>query len=134
MMYNNELNSVDLEIEGYTTEQLLKTVVLGLQEKKGTNIVILDMRLLENSVCEYFVICEGDSHVHVGAIAESVEEVVWKQMHDSPVHIEGKSQSHWVLVDFVDIVVHVFQKSYRGYYDLEGLWADASRTDIENLF
>lgn len=134
MMYNSEVMADDLEVEEYSTEQLLDAVVLGLQEKKGTNIVILDLRKLENSVCSYFVVCEGESNVHVAAVAESVEEYVWKTLGDSPLHVEGKSQAHWVLVDFVDIVVHVFQKSVRGYYDLEGLWDDAQRTDIENFF
>ncbi|MFT3740431.1 MAG: ribosome silencing factor [Breznakibacter sp.] len=134
MVIKDEVMAENLEVEEYTTEQLLDAVVLGLQEKKGINIAVLDMRQLENAVCQYFVICEGDSNVHVAAVADSVEEYVWKQLHEWPLHTEGKSQGQWVLVDFVDIVVHVFQKSVRPYYNLEGLWADAKRTDIENLF
>lgn len=134
MMINDEVTTENFKVDDYTTEQLLDAVVLGLQEKKGTNIAILDMRQLENSVCQYFVICEGDSNVHVAAVADSVEEYVWKQLREWPLHVEGKTQAHWVLVDFVDIVVHVFQKTVRPFYNIEGLWADAKRTDIENLF
>jgi ribosome-associated protein len=124
----------NLSSDTYNAEQLLAKVVLGIQEKKGTNIAILDMRDIENSVCSYFVICEGESSVHVAAIADSVQELVWKQMTEWPLHMEGKSQAQWVLVDYVDVVVHVFHKSVRPYYNLEGLWADAHRTDVENLF
>jgi ribosome-associated protein len=120
--------------EQTASEQLVDAVVLGIQEKKGINIAVLDMRELENSICDFFVICEGESTTQVDALADSVEEFAWKKLHDKPSHSEGKQSAQWVLIDFVDVVVHVFHKSVRPYYNLEGLWADAPRTDIENLF
>lgn len=115
-------------------EHLVDAVVLGLQEKKGTNIVILDMRQLDNCITQFFVICDGDSNTHVSAIADSVEEFVFKQLHDKPIHTEGKGNAQWVLIDYADCVVHVFQKSVREHYNIEALWADAERKDVENLF
>jgi ribosome-associated protein len=120
--------------EQISAEQLVDAVVLGLQEKKGTNIAILDMRQLENCVTSFFVICDGDSTTHVSAVADSVEDFVLKSLKDKPIHIEGKHNAQWVLIDFVNVVVHVFQKSIREHYSIESLWADAKRTDIKNLF
>lgn len=117
-----------------STEQLVDAVVLGLQEKKGTNIVILDLRELDNSVCQFFVICDGDSNTHVSAVADSSETYVWEHINDKPLHTEGHHSAQWVLIDFGDVVVHVFQRPVRAYYDLEELWADAKRTDIPNFF
>jgi ribosome-associated protein len=116
------------------TEVLVETVVLGLQEKKGTNIAILDMRELENSVCQFFIICEGDSNTHVSAVAGAAEEMVWKNLQEKPFHVEGERGAQWIIIDFVDVVVHVFQKANRAFYNIEGLWADAKQTDVENLF
>jgi len=92
------------------------------------------MTKIENTICEYFVICDGDSNIHVDAVADSVNEYVRKKLNDRPVHIEGKDNAEWILIDYVDVIVHVFQKSIREFYNLEGLWADAKRTEIENLF
>jgi ribosome-associated protein len=116
------------------TEVLVETVVFGLQEKKGTNIAILDMRELENSVCQFFVICEGESNTHVSAVAGAAEEMVLKMLQERPYHVEGERSAQWIIIDFVDVVVHVFQKANRAFYNIEGLWADAKQTDIENLF
>ncbi len=115
-------------------EQLVNAVVEGVQEKKGTNIAILDMREIDGSVCQFYVICDGDSTTHVGAIADSIEDYVREHLNDKALHVEGKANAEWILVDFVDVVVHVFQRSVREFYNLEELWADAKRTDIENLF
>ena len=117
-----------------SAELLVDVVVLGLQEKKGTNIAILDLRQLDNCVTQFFVICDGDSNTHVSAVADSVEEYVFKHLNDKPIHVEGKQNAQWVLLDFVDVVVHVFQKSVREHYNIEALWADANRTEIENFF
>ncbi len=117
-----------------STEQLVDTIVEGIQEKKGTNIAILDMREIDSSICQFFIICDGDSNTHVDAIGNSVEDYVRKKINDKPFHIEGKENAEWILVDYVDVVVHIFQKPIRNFYNLEGLWADAKRTDIENLF
>ncbi len=117
-----------------STELLVEAVVLGLQERKGSNISVLDLRNIESSVCQFFVLCNGESTTHVSAVADSVEEMTIKTRNDKPFHIEGKQQALWVLLDYVDVVVHVFHKSIRQEYNLEELWADAPRKDIENLF
>jgi len=123
-----------IEQENASAEQLVDTIVEGIQEKKGTNIAILDMREIDSSICQFFIICDGDSNTHVDAIGNSVEDYVRKKINDKPYHIEGRENAEWILVDYVDVVVHVFQRPIRSFYNLEGLWADAKRTDIENLF
>ncbi len=121
-------------LDDFTSKELVDAVVEGIQEKKGVNIVILDMTKIENTICEYFIICDGDSNVHVDAIAESVNDYVRKKLNDRPVHLEGSDNAEWILIDYVDVIVHVFQRSIREFYNLEGLWADAKRTEIRNLF
>lgn len=116
------------------TESLVETVIDGIQEKKGSKITVLDLRNIENMIAEFFVICEGDSNVHVDAVAESVEEIVRKDAGEKPLHVEGKRNAEWVLLDYMNVVVHVFQKQVRGYYNLEDLWADAGRKDVDDLF
>ena len=122
------------KVENPSAKQLSDAVVEGIQEKKGTNIAILDMTGIENSICKYFIICDGDSNVHVDAVADSVDDYVRKKLNDRPFHIEGRKNAEWILLDYVDVIVHVFQRPVREFYNLEGLWADAKRTDIENLF
>ncbi len=107
------------------SDLLLESVVNGLEEKKAKNIVILDLRELDNRVSDYFVIAEGDSNTHVDAISGSVEEIVKKTLKERPYHMEGVENSEWVIIDYVNIVVHVFQREARAYYRLEELWADA---------
>ena len=118
----------------FSAKQLADSIVEGIQEKKGINIAILDLTKLDNTICQYFVICEGESTTQVDAIADGVEDYVRKKLGDKPSHVEGKENALWVLLDYFDVVVHVFHKDERGFYNLEGLWADAKRTDIENLF
>lgn len=116
------------------TKALVDAVVEGIQEKKGKNITVLDMTGIENTITSYFVICDGDSNVHVDTIADSVEDYVRKKLEDKPLHVEGKSNAEWVLIDYMDVVVHVFQRPIRSFYNLEGLWADAGRKDLTDLF
>ncbi len=117
-----------------SAKQLADTIVEGIQEKKGTNIAILDLSKLDNTICQYFIICEGDSTTQVDAIAEGVSDYVRQQLNDRPIHVEGRENALWILLDYFDVVVHVFHKDQRDFYNLEGLWADAVRTNIENLF
>lgn len=107
------------------TERLVEEIVNGLQEKKGKEIVSLDLRGIENAVTEFFVICTGDSNTHVNALAGSVEDEVRKAIKDKPWHVEGTTNGEWVLLDYVNVVVHIFQRSVRDHYNIEGLWADA---------
>ncbi|MBI9063746.1 MAG: ribosome silencing factor [Marinilabiliaceae bacterium] len=120
--------------EVYSPKQLADAVVEGIQEKKGTDIVILDLTELDNTICQYFVICSGESNTHVDSVAESVEKYVREKLEDRPNHTEGRENAQWILLDYFDVVVHVFQRSERAFYNLEALWADAKRTDVENLF
>lgn len=109
---------------------LAEIVVKGIQEKKGKEIVCLNLRNIENAVCDYFIICHGDSNTQVEAIANSVDYEVKKATGENPWHKEGTQNAEWVLVDYVNVVVHIFQKDARGFYNLEKLWADAERTAI----
>jgi ribosome-associated protein len=106
-------------------EHLLGAILEGVQRKKGYDIVKVDLTVLENTFCQFFVICHGNTNVQVGAIAESVEEKVKDGLQLKPWHREGLENAQWVLLDYGDIVVHIFQKEYRDFYNLEELWADA---------
>ncbi|MFC2176000.1 ribosome silencing factor [Bacteroidota bacterium] len=118
---------------GEETEQLVAEIINGLREKKGKEIVTLDLRKINNAVTEFYVICSGDSSTHVQALAGSVEEGVKKVLKERPWHVEGVSGSEWVLLDYVNVVVHVFQKAPRRFYDIEGLWADAVVKEYEEM-
>lgn len=117
-----------------SARELVNAVVEGIQEKKGVNITVLDLTSVENTISSFFVICDGDSNVHVDAISDSIEEYVRKKVDEKPYHIEGRENAQWILLDYFDVVVHVFQRSARSFYNLESLWADGVRTDVSNLF
>jgi len=106
-------------------KELLDNIIEGILRKKGQKIVNLDFKELENSVCSNFVICQGNSNIQVEAIAQSVKEVVKKELNEVPFHIEGLENAQWVLLDYGDVIVHVFQEEFRDFYKLEELWADA---------
>ena len=103
--------------------KLFKTIIKSIQEKKGSNILSLDLRKIDEAVADFFILCEGSSHIQVRAIADNVVEEIWKQTKEKPFHFE--SGDHWTLVDYVNVVVHVFQPEQRHFYNLEGLWGDA---------
>src|SRR5690606_23184060 len=105
--------------------KLAAAVVLGMQEKKAHEIVRLDMREVNATLSDYFVICHAESNVQVGAIAKSVEDEVYKAFGQSPWKVEGQGNGEWVLLDFVDVVVHIFKKEVRSRYGIEDLWGDA---------
>ncbi len=107
------------------SEKLADVVVSAIHEKKGQKISLLDLRSLNNSLCDFFIICHGASTTQVDAIADSVSELAQKILNDKPRSIEGRSQSEWILIDFVDVIVHVFLEEKREHYALEELWADA---------
>ena len=111
---------------------LLETIIEGIQELKGIDTAILDLKKIETAVCKYFVICSGTSNTHVSSIADSVKKIVLKEIQEKPWHIEGLNTSEWVLLDYSDIVVHVFQEQTREFYRLEDLWGDAEIRTIEN--
>lgn len=111
---------------------MVDLVVEGIEDLKGQDIKVLDMRALDSAVCDYFVICSGTSNTHVNAIVNSIQKTVSKEIHEKPWHIEGTENGEWVLLDYVNIVVHVFQKHIRDYYDIEGLWGDAKFIAVED--
>ncbi len=116
------------------TDALLAHIIEGVEEVKGEDINILDLREIENNVCQYFVVCSGNSNTQVRAISSSVQKVVSKALREKPWHVEGQDTSEWVLMDFVDIVVHIFQKQTRSHYDIESLWGDAKQTLVESKY
>lgn len=105
--------------------QLADSIITGIQEKKGFDIVKLDLRKIPGAITDYFIICSGGSDTQIGAIAESIDEQVFKDTKELPWHKEGFSNREWVLLDYVNVVVHVFRKDKREFYDLESLWGDA---------
>lgn len=110
--------------------QLKDAIIQGIVDKKGKNIVCLDMSRVSGSVCDYFVICEGDSAIQVGTIARSVEESVSDATNEQVYHHEGYENAEWILLDYVDVVVHIFQPEFRKFYNLESLWADAEKEEV----
>ena len=111
-------------------EILLESIIKGIFEKKGQKVLKIDLRKLENRITDYFVICHGSSGTQVSAICDSVEDTAIRDAGRKPQHIEGLENSFWVLLDYGDIIVHIFLEEYRNFYSLESLWADA---DIETL-
>lgn len=120
--------------EKVSTDQLISTIIQGIEEVKGNDIDILDLRAIENTVCDYFIICNGSSNTQVNAITNSIQKMVSKELKDKPWHIEGSENAEWVLMDYVSVVVHIFQKHIREYYDIEGLWGDAKITSISTNY
>lgn len=115
------------------SKQIVEAAVQGIQEKKGKQISVLNLENVNNAICDYFVICHGSSNTNVAALADSVEESVQKNLGEKPVHKEGKQEAEWVLIDYFNVVVHVFQEEARSFYNLEELWADAEIEVIEEL-
>ncbi len=115
-----------------SSENLSKYIVKGIQEKKGTEIVILDLKAIKNAIADYFIICSGNSDTQVDAISESVEKEVFEGTRQDPWHKEGFKNKEWILLDYVDIVVHIFKKDVRKHFSIEDLWGDAVHTLIED--
>lgn len=114
------------------TNGLLESIIEGMKEKKAKNITILDLNKIENKVCDFFVICDADSKTHVNSIADSIEDTVLKLANEKPYHAEGHQNGEWILIDYINIVVHVFLKEMRDYYNIESLWGDAEFKIIED--
>ncbi|MGB1269441.1 MAG: ribosome silencing factor [Flavobacteriaceae bacterium] len=116
------------------TDALIAMILKGIEEIKGNDIDILDLRDIDNTACDYFIICNGNSNTQVNAIVGSIQKTVSKELKDKPWHVEGTENAEWVLMDYVNVVVHVFQKHIREYYDIEGLWGDAKITSIQTNY
>lgn len=107
------------------SEEIADKVVEALQDSKAHQIVKIDLRKIENCFCNFFVICHGTSGTHIAGMTDAVEEHVRKEINERPFHIEGQHSSQWVVLDYGDVVVHIFDKELRDYYQLEEFWADA---------
>lgn len=107
--------------------KLFKTIIKAIQDKKGEQIVSLDLRKIDEAVADFFILCEAQSHTQVSAIAANIEDLVRKECEEKPYHVEAGQL--WTLVDYVNVVVHVFQREERKFYDLEGLWMDAEKME-----
>lgn len=114
-----------------TAEELSKIIVKGMEDKKASDIVLMDLRGVGNSFTDFFVICSGNSDTQIEAISESVEEQVYKSNKEKPWKSEGKSNLQWILMDYVNVVAHIFLKDKREFYGIEELWGDAKVTRID---
>ncbi len=112
-------------------DKLLETIIEAIKDKKGKNIVSLDMSGIEGAITSTFVICNADSTTQVGAIAAGIEEAVEKELKTRVWRIDGAANALWIAMDYIDIVVHIFQTEMRGFYKLDELWADAPLTRYE---
>ena len=115
------------------TLELVNTITRGIQEKKGANIVVADLKGIDGAICSYFIICQGNSTSQVEAITESIGEMARKELDEKPSHVAGLENAQWVAMDYGDVMVHVFLPDVRSYYDLEHLWEDAQLASIPDL-
>ena len=106
--------------------KIIKTIIAAIQEKKGGDIISLDLRKINEAVADFFIICEADNQLQIKAIADNVEERVWLKCDEKPYHHEGYQALQWVLVDYVNVVVHVMLTETRKFYKLEEMWSDAA--------
>ena len=112
------------------SKQLLDSIIKGIQEKKGSHIVLANLQEIEGAICNYFVICQGNSPAQVEAITDSVSEMARTEQGEKPTAVVGLENAQWVAMDYTDVLVHIFLPDVRTYYDLEHLWADARLTEI----
>ncbi len=104
---------------------LKAAIITAIDDKKGENIIAIEVGKIENSICDYFIICNAQSNTQVNAISDGIEKDVRKNLKQRPWHIEGRDNSQWIVMDYSSIIVHIFQTPYRDFYKLEELWADA---------
>ncbi len=115
------------------SKQLSETIVKGIQEKKGFDISIIDLREKTNVMSDFLVICTGNSDSHIDSISLSIEEEVFKSCQEWPYSVEGRAIREWILLDYINVIVHVFRKDRRDFYRIENMWSDAKITEIENI-
>ena len=112
--------------------KLIDEILFSIEDVKGVDVNIMDLSKISNTVCGFFIVCTGTSNTNVAAISNSVKRHVSKKLKEKPFSIEGVENQEWVLIDYVDVVVHIFQREIREYYDLENLWGDAKITNVES--
>lgn len=114
------------------SSKIIKTIIAAIQDKKGENIISLDLRKIDEAVADFFIICEAGNQPQIKAIAENVEEQVRLHCKENPYHHEGLKTLHWVLIDYVNVVVHVMLPENRKFYKLEEMWSDAAAENHED--
>ncbi len=114
------------------TEALVVSVINGIFEKQGQNVLKLDLRKLENRIADYYIICHANSVTQVDSLGYSVEDTVRKETGEKPLHMEGLENCFWVLIDYGTVVVHIFLEEHRNFYSLESLWADAKIVKLDD--
>ena len=110
---------------------LIDEIIFGIEDVKGIEVNIMDLSKISNTVCKFFILCTGTSNTHVAALANSVRKNVSKKLKEKPFSMEGIENQEWVLIDYVDVVVHIFQSEIREFYDIENLWGDAKIINVE---
>ena len=110
--------------------ELIEKIVIGISDVKGQDIEMIDLRKIENRICDFYIICSGNSNTHVSAILESVKRKVSKTLKEKPSHTEGEENAEWILLDYINVVVHIFQKPIRDFYRIEELWGDCKINTI----
>ena len=109
---------------------LIEKIVIGISDVKGQDIEMIDLRKIENRICDFYIICSGNSNTHVSAILDSVKKKVSKSLKEKPSHTEGEENAEWILLDYINVVVHIFQKKVRDFYKIEELWGDCKTNMI----
>lgn len=109
--------------------KIIKTIIAAIQEKKGENIISLDLRKINEAVADFFIVCEASNQPQIRAIADNIEYSVKEKCSENPYHHEGYQSLQWVLIDYVDVVVHVMHPESRKFYRLEEMWSDAAAAD-----
>lgn len=115
------------------TNKLTESIIAGIREKKGRAITIADLTSVEDTICRYFIICQADTSNQLLAVTDSVREVVREQVGQKPMMVDGEHFAHWIVMDYGDVIVHLFVPELRKYYNIEHLWADAVVTDLPDL-
>lgn len=113
--------------------ELVETIIEGIQEKKGKNISSIRLKGIAGTICDYFVICEGNTPTQVSALADSVEEMVRKKTNEKPIRIHGQQQAEWIAIDYGNVIVHIFVPDLRAFYNIDNLWDDAKTERIPSL-
>ena len=115
-----------------TSRALSEKITQGMLEMKAVDIQIFDLRTVQHAVADFFVLCSGNSDIHIDSISQMIEKYAFEQAKQKPWHKEGYANKEWILIDFVDVVAHIFNKEKRAFYELEKLWADAKIYTLEN--
>ena len=117
--------------KGASSEKLSDVIVKGMLEKKAADIVVMDLRKIKNAVADFFVICSGNTDKQIDAISDSIDSEVFKALKENPWHTEGKNNKEWMLLDYINVVVHIFRHDKREFFALEKLWGDAKFTEVD---